>query len=53
MVEQGIVLGHVIFSKGIFVDKSKIDVLATLPYPSYVREVHSFLGYAGFYGRFI
>jgi len=53
MVEQGIVLGHVISSKGIEVDPAKIEVISHLPYPSCVREVRSFLGHAGFYRRFI
>jgi hypothetical protein len=53
MVEHGIVLGHVISSKGVEVDKSKIDVISSLPYPTCVREVRSFLGHAGFYRRFI
>ncbi|XP_057417391.1 uncharacterized protein LOC130711664 [Lotus japonicus] len=53
MVEQGIVLGHVISNKGIEVDPAKIDVISHLPYPSCVREVRSFLGHAGFYRRFI
>ncbi|XP_050919228.1 uncharacterized protein LOC127136747 [Lathyrus oleraceus] len=53
MVEQGIVLGHIISEKGIAVDPAKIDVISTLPYPSCVREIRSFLGHAGFYKRFI
>ncbi|XP_027343093.1 uncharacterized protein LOC113855660 [Abrus precatorius] len=53
MVRQGIVLGHVISGEGIAVDSSKIDVIASLPYPTCVREVRSFLGHAGFYRRFI
>ena len=53
MVKQGVVLGHIISSKGISVDRSKIDVIASLPYPTCVREVRSFLGHAGFYRRFI
>ena len=53
MVEQGIVLGHVISSSGIEVDKSKIDIMHSLPPPKNVREVHSFLGHVGFYRRFI
>ena len=53
MVEQGIVLGHVVSKKGIEVDKAKIDVISSLPYPTNVREVRSFLGHAGFYRRFI
>jgi hypothetical protein len=53
MVEQGIVLGHVVSSRGIEVDKAKIDTIQSLPYPTNVREVRSFLGHAGFYRRFI
>ena len=53
MVEQGIVLGHVISSKGIEVDKEKVDVIQNLPYPTNVREIRSFLGHACFYRRFI
>ncbi|KAM1535580.1 hypothetical protein TB1_013771 [Malus domestica] len=53
MVKQGIVLGHIISDKGIEVDKSKIDLVRHLPSPTSVREVHSFLGHAGFYRRFI
>ena len=53
MVEQGIVLGHVVSARGIEVDKSKIDVISTLPYPANVRDIRSFLGHAGFYRRFI
>nr|KYP49703.1 Retrovirus-related Pol polyprotein from transposon opus [Cajanus cajan] len=53
MVEQGIVLGHIISSQGIEVDPTKISVISQLPYPSCVREVRSFLGHVGFYKRFI
>ena len=53
MVEQGIVLGHIVSSEGIEVDKSKIDLVRSLPLPTSVREVRSFLGHAGFYRRFI
>ncbi|XP_071929727.1 uncharacterized protein [Coffea arabica] len=53
MVEHGIVLGHIVSSKGIEVDRAKIDVISALPYPANVREVRSFLGHAGFYRRFI
>ncbi|KAH9741368.1 Endonuclease [Citrus sinensis] len=53
MVDQGIILGHVVSARGIEVDKAKIDVIKSLPYPTCVREVRSFLGHAGFYRRFI
>ena len=53
MVDQGIILGHVVSARGIEVDKAKIDVIRSLPYPTCVREVRSFLSHAGFYRRFI
>ena len=53
MVTQGIVLGHVVSKHGIEVDKAKIDLIMNLPHPTNVWKVHSFLGHAGFYRRFI
>ena len=53
IVEQGIILGYVVSSRGIEVDKAKVDTIQSLPYPTSVREVRSFLGHAGFYRRFI
>src|ERR1044071_9797289 len=53
MVKQGIVLGHIVSAKGIEVDKENVDIIQSLPYPTNVREVRSFLGHAGFYRRFI
>ncbi|XP_052622330.1 uncharacterized protein LOC128127697 [Lactuca sativa] len=53
MVDQGLILGHVVSKRGLEVDKAKIDVIKSLPYPKNVREVRSFLGHAGFYRRFI
>ncbi|GJY83230.1 reverse transcriptase domain-containing protein [Tanacetum coccineum] len=37
------------FSKGIEVDKAKIDVISKLPHPTTVKGIQSFLGHAGFY----
>jgi len=53
MVEQCIVLGHIISSKSIEVDPTKISVISQLPYSSSMQEVHSFLGHSGFYKLFI
>ncbi|KAH9769590.1 hypothetical protein KPL71_012072 [Citrus sinensis] len=38
MVKQGIVLGHIISSKGIEVDKAKVDLISNLSPPKTVRE---------------
>ncbi|RDX72039.1 Retrovirus-related Pol polyprotein, partial [Mucuna pruriens] len=53
MVTKGIVLGQLVSNRGIEVDKSKIDIISSLPNPAFVREVRSFLGHASFYKRFI
>ncbi|RDX73541.1 Retrovirus-related Pol polyprotein from transposon 17.6, partial [Mucuna pruriens] len=53
MVTEGIVLGHLVSNRGIEVDKSKIDIISSVPNPTSMREVRSFLGHAGFYRRFI
>nr|GEU29119.1 DNA-directed DNA polymerase [Tanacetum cinerariifolium] len=53
MVKEGIFLGHKISKNRLEVDRSKVDVIAKLPYPTTVKGVRSFLGHAGFYRRFI
>jgi hypothetical protein len=53
MVTNGIVLGHIVSSKGIEIDKSKIKLIANLPTPKSIKDVRLFLGHAGFYRRFI
>ncbi|RVW68164.1 Retrovirus-related Pol polyprotein from transposon 297 [Vitis vinifera] len=51
MVQQGIVLGHIISEKGIEVDKAKVELIVKLPSPTTVKGVRQFLGHAGFYRR--
>ena len=53
MVNQGIVLGHIISNKGIEVDKAKIELISKLPSPTNVKTMRQFLGHASFYRRFI
>ena len=53
MVNQGIVLGHIISSRGIEVDKAKNELISKLPSLTNVKTVRQFLGHAGFYRRFI
>jgi hypothetical protein len=53
MVREGIVLQYKILEKGVEVDKVKIEVIEQLLPPTNVKGIHSFLGYVGFYQRFI
>ena len=53
MVKEGIILGHIISERGIEVDKAKIELIESLPPPTTIKGVRSFLGHAGFYRRFI
>ena len=46
-------LGHLVFERGIEVDRAKIEVIEQLPPHTNVKGVRSFLGHAGFYHRFI
>ncbi|GKC76570.1 reverse transcriptase domain-containing protein [Tanacetum coccineum] len=43
MVKEGIILGHKISKSGIEFDKAKVDVIAKLPHPTFVKGIQSFL----------
>ncbi|RVW84688.1 Retrovirus-related Pol polyprotein from transposon 17.6 [Vitis vinifera] len=53
MVQQGIVLGHIISKRGIEVDKAKVELIFKLPSPTTVKGVRQFFGHVRFYRRFI
>eukprot|EP00253_Pinus_taeda_P035613 PITA_35613 len=53
MFTEGIVLGNHISGDGIKVDRSKVEVISKLPIPNCQRDVRSFLGFTGYYRRFI
>jgi len=53
MVQEGIVLGHIVSKRGIEVDHAKVELIENLPPPTSVKQIRSFLGHAGFYRRFI
>ena len=46
-------LGHVISAKGVATDEDKIEAIKNWPTPTNVTEVCSFLGFTGYYCRFI
>ncbi|XP_017628645.1 uncharacterized mitochondrial protein AtMg00860-like [Gossypium arboreum] len=46
-------LGHVVSSKGIYVDPKKIEAILEWKQSKSVTEVLSFLGLAGYYCRFV
>nr|GEV57759.1 hypothetical protein [Tanacetum cinerariifolium] len=46
-------LGHVIDSQGIYVDPSKIESIKDWASPKTLTEIRQFLGFAGYYRRFI
>ena len=50
---QLVYLGHVISAKGVATDESKIEVMKNWPTPTNITEVRSFLGFVGYYCRFI
>jgi hypothetical protein len=50
---EGIVLGHHISSSGMRLDPAKIYIITQIIIPSSQKEVHSFLGHAGYYRKFI
>lgn len=46
-------LGHVISDKGVSTDPAKIECVANWPTPTTVIQLRSFLGFAGYYRRFV
>ncbi|GJR11063.1 putative reverse transcriptase domain-containing protein [Tanacetum coccineum] len=46
-------LGHVVNRDGIYVDPSKVEFVKNWKSPESSTEIHSFLGLAGYYQRFI
>lgn len=46
-------LGHVVSEKGVETDPEKVKALTTWPIPTNLKELQSFLGFAGYYRRFI
>lgn len=46
-------LGHTVSSKGVAMDKAKVQVILDWPRPQNVKQLRGFLGLIGYYRRFI
>ena len=46
-------LGHVVSASGVFVDPEKVEAVMSWERPKSVFEIRNFLGFAGYYRRFI
>ena len=46
-------LGHIVTADGIVCDEEKISAVKDWPVPRDVKELQRFLGFTGFYRRFI
>ena len=45
--------GHIVSDEGVAADPAKVDKVACWPEPATTKEVKQFLGFAGYYRRFI
>ena len=46
-------LGHVVGENGVQTDPDKLEALASWPKPTNVKELRAFLGFTGYYRRFV
>lgn len=46
-------LGHIVSQNGVETDPQKIETIKTWPSPKTLKELRSFLGFSGYYRRFI
>ena len=46
-------MGHTITSRGVTMDKDKVNAVIEWPRPSIVKQLRGFLGLTGYYRRFI
>lgn len=51
--KEVIFLGHVVSNNGVLPDPKKIDAVLNYPIPKNVKDIKSFLGFTGYYRRFI
>ena len=53
IMTEGLILGHYISAASIQVDTAKIQIILLIPTPTTQTEVRSFLGFSGYYRKFI
>jgi hypothetical protein len=46
-------LGHVIYPSGLGVQQVKVEAIARIPHPTNVSRVHTFIGLANYYRRYV
>ena len=46
-------LGHIVYKEGIAIDPSKVEAVRNWPKPKALNDVRSFLGFVGYYRKFI
>ena len=52
-LEKVVFLGHVISAEGVYIDPKKIEAILSCKPPTSVYKVCSFLGFTGYYRRFV
>ena len=52
-VKHGLILGHVVSRHEILTDEAKVKLILDMPPPTNEKQLEGFMGYAGYYRRFI
>ena len=52
-LEEGKLLGHIIYKDGIKIDPARIEAILQIPHPRNVKELQAFLGKINFLRSFI